>query len=307
MRGTTGTILGVADSRVAVRLPRDLSVETDGGRILGARLAGAADGPLVAYLHGAPSSRLDVDYLHERSERRGIRLVGIDRPGYGRSTPMAFTHASVARDVGVVADAVGSYRFAVFGFSAGVSYALATAAELPERVTAVATAGGGMPILPGTKRWEGLSEEQKRVVLAGDEAATERMFAEGSQPVLDELQRSDDEIEAAWMARAGPADQRVLAAGFGRQTPLTMREAMRQGAAGWARDDVLRVARWGFDLGAVRAAASIWIGEGDSEGNVEGAHWLVDQIPGAALRELPDHGHLVAFELWDEVLDSLGL
>jgi len=79
-------------------------MQSSDGRAIGVRIAGAEEGPLVIYLHGSPSSRLDVDYMHARSERRGVRLVGIDRPGYGLSTPTAFTFASVARDVAVVAE-----------------------------------------------------------------------------------------------------------------------------------------------------------------------------------------------------------
>lgn len=41
--------------------------------------------------------------------------------------------------------------------------------------------------------------------------------------------------------------------------------------------------------------------------NVAGAEWLKAQVPHGTLRVLAEHGHFVAFELWDEVLDSLGV
>lgn len=287
-------------------VPRDLSIETDTGRRLGVRLAGAPDGPLVIYMHGSPSSRLDVDYMHERSERRGIQLVGMDRPGYGLSDPMPFTFTSVALDVGVVADALGSPRFAIFGQSSGVAYALGTASELDDRVSAVATAGGAMPFRPDTESWELLTEGEKQgVLLAGvDDAEAERLLAEGDLPAVEQLQMSDEEIESAWMASLPPPDQRVFQAGFGRLIGPTMRECLRQGQVGWARDNLVRMPRWDFDLGAIRCPATIWVGDQD-EGNVGGARWLSHQVPGAVLRELPDQGHFVAFELWDDVLDSL--
>ena len=287
-------------------VPHDLSIETDTGRRLGVRLAGAPDGPLVIYMHGSPSSRLDVDHMHERSEKRGIQLVGMDRPGYGLSDPMPFTFTSVALDVGVVADALGSPRFAVFGQSSGVPYALATAAELADRVSAVATAGGGMPFRPGTESWERLTEGEKQgVLLAGiDDVEAERLLAEADLPTVDQLGLSDDEIEAAWAASLPPPDQRVLRTGFGRLIGPTMRECLRQGQVGWARDNLVRMPHWEFDLGAIRCPATIWVGDQDT-GNVEGARWLSHHVPGAVLRALPDQGHFVAFELWDDVLDSL--
>jgi len=276
------------------------------GRAIGIRIAGAEEGPLVIYLHGSPSSRRDVDYMHARSERRGVRLVGIDRPGYGLSTPTAFTFASVARDVGVVADAFDASHFAVIGQSSGAPYALATASELPERVTAVAEAGGGMPFQPGTAQWERLSDGEKQgVLLAGtDDVQAERLLAEADLPFVEQLALSDSEIEAAWMGMVAPADQAVLAAGFGRLIGPTVREALRQGQVGWARDNLVRMPRWDFDFGAITAPATIWSGLQDTD-NVEGARWVAGHVQGAVLRELPDRGHFVAFDLWDEVLDSL--
>lgn len=287
-------------------LPRDLTLPSPDGRTIGVRVAGAEEGPLVIYLHGSPSSRLDVDYMHSRSQRRGVRLVGIDRPGYGMSTPMAFTFASVARDVGVVADAFGAPHFAVIGQSSGAPYALATASELPERVTAAAEAGGGMPFPPGSAQWERLSDGEKQgVLLAGtDDVEAERLLAEADLPFVEQLALSDSEIEAAWMGMVAPADQAVIAAGFGRLIGPTVREALRQGQVGWARDNLVRMPRWDFDLRAITAPTTIWSGLQD-KGNVEGARWVAGQIQGAVLRQLPDQGHFVVFELWDEILDSL--
>ncbi len=298
----------LARDALPATLPGDLTVAAPDGRAIGVRLAGASDGPLVIYHHGAPSSRLDVDFLHERSERRGVRLAGMDRPGIGLSTAMPFTFESVAHDAGFVADALEAPRFAVFGQSSGVPYAVATAAFLPERVTAVATGGGMMPFLPGRPEFASLSEgEQRGVSLAGiDDAEAERLLAEADRPTVDQLKLTDTEIEAAWMAHLSPADQRVFSAGFGRLMGPTMRQALRQGQVGWARDNLVRMPRWQFDLGSVAAPATIWIGDEDT-GNVEGARWLAGEVPKAVLRELPDHGHLIAFELWTQVLDSLGV
>lgn len=305
IEGSHNRAVGI--TRPAV-LPSDVSVPAPGARMIGVRLAGATSGPLVIYMHGAPSSRLDVDFLHERSLRRGVRVAGMDRPGFGLSTPMPFTFQSVAGDAGIVADALGVARFAVFGQSSGVPYALATAVFLPDRVTAVATGGGMMPFFPGSAGFASLSEgEQRGVTLAGvDDAEAQRLLAEADLPTVQQLTLTDEEIEAAWVPHLSPADQRVFAAGFGRLIGPTMREALHQGQIGWARDNLVRMPRWDLDLHAVGVPATIWIGDEDAS-NVEGARWLGSEVPGAALRELPDHGHFIGLELWDEVLDSLGV
>ena len=293
---------------VADPLPRDIAVVRPAGRSLGVRLAGAEAGPLVVYMHGSPSSRLDIDYLHERSARRGIRLAGMDRPGYGRSTFDRYDFSTVAADAAAVADQLGAPRFAAVGQSSGVGHALAIAANVPDRVTAVATGGGGRPFEPGTNAWSFLSEEEQRgVLLIGtDDETAERLLADADRPFLDALELDDAELADQLAGSAGPADLRVLEAGFASLLAPTMRESMAQGQLGWARDNVVRMGPWDIDLGAIRCPTTIWLGVEDVV-NVEGGAWLGERIPHATVNVLQDQGHYLIFELWDQVLDSLGL
>lgn len=287
--------------------PSDITVNRPRGRSLSVRLAGADSGPLVLYMHGSPSSRLDVDDLHERSRRRGVRLAAVDRPGYGRSTFEPFTFASIAADAAAVADELGAARFAVYGFSTGVAHALAVAANVADRVTAVATAGGGAPFEVGTPRWARLSEgEQRGVALVGiDDAEAERLLAEPDKMFFALLDRDDEGIPAAWADASHPADARAFRERLGPLVARSMRESLVQGQAGWARDNVVWMARWDIDLGAIRCPSTFWLGEEETAGNLEGGQWLLEHIPHADLRVLPGYGHLVGFERWDDVLESL--
>jgi pimeloyl-ACP methyl ester carboxylesterase len=94
---------------------------------------------------------------------------------------------------------------------------------------------------------------------------------------------------------------------MGQLLAVSMRESLRQGRpGGWARDNVVRMGPWDVDPSDVTCPATFWLGEEDS-GNIGPANWLKAQIPHGDLRILPGHGHLVIFELWDQVLDALGL
>ena len=263
-------------------------------------------GPLIVYLHGSPSSRLDVDYLAARSRRRGARVVGIDRPGYGGSTFVRFDAASIADDVIAVADALGAKQFAVIGQSSGSAYAWATAALHPDRVTAVATGGGDVPFEPGTSRWGRLSEaEQKGVSLIGtDDVEAERLLAQPDLPFMDLLKLSDGELELAWKNEVGSADKRTMANGFGAVIVKTMRESLRQGQVGWARDNVVRMGPWRFDHGAIKCPATQWYGEQEEQA-LENAAWVTARLPSVLTRIVPDRGHFVIFDDWDDVMDFL--
>jgi pimeloyl-ACP methyl ester carboxylesterase len=73
-------------------------------------------------LAGMPGSRLAPAWAFPEGllAQRGVRLVGVDRPGYGRSDPNPGTSTlGVADDLGVLCEVVGLDRFAVLGISVG--------------------------------------------------------------------------------------------------------------------------------------------------------------------------------------------
>ena len=76
--------------------------------------------------------------LFPAAERLGIRWLGYDRPSYGGSSPHPGRDvASAAGDTAAIADSAGVDRFVVMGHSGGAMHALACAALLPRRVSAV--------------------------------------------------------------------------------------------------------------------------------------------------------------------------
>jgi pimeloyl-ACP methyl ester carboxylesterase len=128
------------------------------GRLLGFAEYGDPGGVSCLDLHATPGSRLDPRVLFARSPvaMSGIRLVAVDRPGFGvsgRQPGAGFDDFPC--DVVAVADHLGLDRFAVLGVSGGGGYALACAYAVPERVRA-AVAGGMTPV-SGPADWRGLA------------------------------------------------------------------------------------------------------------------------------------------------------
>jgi pimeloyl-ACP methyl ester carboxylesterase len=284
----------------------DVDLARGRGRTLRVHVVGADDGPLVVYLHGAPSSRLDVDVLHERSRDRGVRVAAFDRPGFGGSVFAPFTFASVADDVAAVVESLGADRAPVVGQSAGAAYALASGALRGDRVSAVATGGAGAPFSPDEPWWAQLSEAEQRGVLllgtADDEA--ERLLAEADLPYVRALDEDDEGLLAFWHAHLVPADRRYCHDGFDRYLLRSVRESLRPGQAGWARDNVVRMGPWAFDPADVAVPTTVWVGEQDY---VPTSAWVHAMVPRSVLRVLSARGHFAVFEEWDSVLDDLGL
>src|SRR5262245_38952250 len=101
-------------------------LETSTGRTIGWMLRGPSDGRVVGWFHGQPGSRYDVTALADETlTRYGVRMLAIDRAGYGATTPAGLDRRMVARDLLTVADHLGIGEFPMMAVSMGAVYALA--------------------------------------------------------------------------------------------------------------------------------------------------------------------------------------
>jgi pimeloyl-ACP methyl ester carboxylesterase len=124
------------EHRIVTRDDRALQVLEGGDR----------NGRAVLVHNGTPDSRLLFGPDLARAQRRGIRLISYDRPGYGGSTPQPRrTVADCAADVRAIAAALKIERLAVWGISGGGPHAIACAALLPDLVPAVAVLASCAP------------------------------------------------------------------------------------------------------------------------------------------------------------------
>ena len=89
-------------------------LETTEGRTIGWLRRGPADGRVVGYFHGQPGSRWEACVIPEECLARfGVRLLAVDRAGYGDSSPTGLDRRDVARDLLTVADHFGVDRLPV--------------------------------------------------------------------------------------------------------------------------------------------------------------------------------------------------
>ena len=116
-------------------------------RRLGFAEFGVPDGRPVFWFHGTPGARRQIPpEARLAAVERGVRLIGIDRPGVGDSTAHVYSSfAAWARDIAEVADRLGVERFGLIGLSGGGPYVLACAHSLPQRIVAGAVLGGVAP------------------------------------------------------------------------------------------------------------------------------------------------------------------
>src|ERR1022692_2574237 len=97
------------------------SVGLPDGRRMGFAEFGDARGRTVIWLHGTPGARRQIPHeARALAMAQQVRLVGIDRPGIGSSTPHVYSQIrSFATDLESGADALGIEGMAIIGLSGG--------------------------------------------------------------------------------------------------------------------------------------------------------------------------------------------
>ncbi len=284
---------------------------------------GAADGVPVFFLHGCPDTRHAAYAGDVAARRAGVRLIAVNRPGYGLSDASPSTHLTVADDVAVVADLLEIERYAVLGMSIGGPYALACAVRHPDRVTAVGVAASPavVPALDPPYHRDDLDAEQQAFFtrLAGltpDEAV--ELMRPDFEAYVDQLNPGDpddtalvrrflaqlDPRDAELSARVGPTiDGRVL--GSDGAVAAAVREALAN-PDGYLRDAAISFRGWDFRPERITCPTYLWYGALDANASIRNGRWLADRIPHATLVIREHATHLaVLHDHWDDLLTAL--
>jgi pimeloyl-ACP methyl ester carboxylesterase len=267
---------------------------------------GDPQGRAVFWLHGTPGARRQIPMeARVYAEQRQIRLIGVDRPGIGSSTPYQYdTVFAFAEDLRTIADTLGVDKFEVIGLSGGGPYTLACAAAMPERVVAAGVLGGVAPVRGADAIGGGvstlISAAAPVVELAG---APLRLAAS----TLIRFIRPVAEPALYAYARISPeADRQLLVRPEFKAMFLDdlLNGSRKQLAAPFA--DVVVFARdWGFRLDEIKVPVRWWHGDRDHIVPFEHGQHVVSRLPDAQLTHLPGESHLAGLGRAEEILGSM--
>lgn len=281
------------------------SVAVSGSRRLSFAEFGPPTGRPVVWLHGTPGSRRQVPVEAREYAEHDVRIIGVDRPGIGTSTPHLYENVfGWTSDLEALADNLGLASLHIIGLSGGGPYALAAGAAFPERVLGVGVLGGVAPRVGPDAISGGLVEvapyvapllNATRVPLSYGLAAGVRLVRPLGSAALTTyaaLQpRGDRELLARPEFKAMFLDDILNGARFQVGAPLA--------------DAILFTRDWGFEARDVTVPVCWWHGDADHIiPHRHGVH-MVERLPNATFTTIHGESHLGGMGIATEVLSVL--
>lgn len=279
-------------------------IRLPGGRTLAAAEVGSPKGTAVFLFHGFPGSRLGVQLAHEEAQRQGIRLIAIDRPGWGQSDPLRGRRLhDWPADLVAAADRLHCDRFNVLGLSGGAPFALASAVAEPDRIGRVGLLCGLGPVAAMRKGDGMIWHNRLGLTLASRARWLLKPILIVVGPLLGHLHgfAISNLVRHSRAADRATLNDPWVRQIFGRE----FREGFRSGA-GAAADACIYGADWDLDFAAIRQRVYLWHGEDDVIVPVSMARWIAERIPDVRATYYPGEGHFsIVVNQLPEVLEVL--
>ena len=275
------------------------TLELRDGRALGYEEWGRGDGFPILGFGGTTMSRL-AHLGDEAPQAAGVRLVLVDRPGYGLSDFQPGRRLlDWPGDIAQLGDALGLERFAVCGMSGGGPHAAACAYALPDRVSALGLVSSPGPVWDRPELRYSLPPHRQPLieVAARDPDEAARVLLDDCRRELEDLAARPDDDDG-WKVTASPAvNARFRASLF---------ETLARGPDGYAHDlFLLFVTPWEFRPEEITVPTLIWHGDRDLAVPLGVGEFFDRTIPRSELHVLSGEGHLLLLSHAEEILASL--
>jgi len=284
------------EGTVAVRGDRRLSFAEYGSR----------RGPAIVWMHGTPGARRQIPLeARDYAEAHGIRIIGIDRPGIGSSTPHLYSNVlDWTADLEILMDTLAVDTTRLIGLSGGGPYVLAAGAALPERVHGIGVLGGVAPtrgpdaapggpiqlavrlapLLAATRVPLGVALTQGIRLVRPLAGSALDLYA-AVQPAGDKTLLSRPEFKAMFL------DDLLNGSRFQTSAPL---------------NDLLLFTRdWGFTIPDVQVPVRWWHGDADHIVPFAHGRHMVERLPDATLHVIDGESHLGGLGIAEQVIGTL--
>jgi pimeloyl-ACP methyl ester carboxylesterase len=267
---------------------------------------GSPRGPAIVWMHGTPGARRQIPFeARAIAEASGLRIIGIDRPGIGSSTPHLYPNVlDWTHDLALLLDTLAIDTARIIGLSGGGPYALAAGAGLPDRIHGVGVLGGVAPTRGPDAAEGGVIQlavrlapalVAARVPLGVVLTAAIRLARPIAGPGLD-----------LYAALQPPGDKNLLSRPeFNAMFLDDLLNGSRFQTSAPLSDLVLFTRDWGFAPSDVSVPVRWWHGDEDHIVPFQHGQHMVDRLPDATMTVIDGESHLGGLGIAEEVITTL--
>lgn len=278
-------------------------IKLSDGRNLSYSEFGDPHGQALLYFHGWPTSRLQAQSYHQLAKKLKIRIISIDRPGYGLSTFKENRELlDWPNDILELTNQLKINKFSIIGISGGGPYAAVCAHKIPQRLKKVAIVVG-------------LAPTYVKGLLNGTSTLSKFAWKNYAKyPLLRKFSALLHYLNAKYGPSLGlhrfmfgaKADKKILSdIKVRKMVKNAYQEAFKNGYKGVELDLKLYTNDWGFNLKSIKSKIFLYYGGDDKNVSVKMGKYYAMQIKNSKLTIYQGEGHLISRTHAREILTEL--
>jgi pimeloyl-ACP methyl ester carboxylesterase len=235
---------------------------------------------------------------------KGIRAIAFTRPGYaGSDRKVGHRIIDSNDDLQEILNQLDIENFVSVGWSGGGPYALASG--LLKKCTGVQLIASVSPYDAEDFDWfqDQTPEMVEEAKVSAKSLEDSIAFKEGYYTELRDM--TTEQFLVEYEKRSSFKAFENAYREFSKDLSFSMREALRDGAIGYAEDEYAFLSNWGFETKEIQVPVGIWQGLDDKSVSPHMARWLNANImkPTLKLLEGQHHGSIMV-ETREEILSA---
>ncbi|PFX64764.1 alpha/beta hydrolase [Bacillus toyonensis] len=288
---------------------KDHIITLQDGRKLAYIEYGKTNGLPVMLFHGTPGSRIWSLTDDMVAKRFGIRLISIDRPGYGLSDPKRNrTVLDWAEDVNELSDQLKLQTFSIIGVSGGGAYAAACAYQIPERLQSVQMVSSATPFenekppasMCRENRIAFFISKRLPLLLKWVYRTQKKQMEKNPEKYIQGLKKGNTHL-CKWDQQFIQTDEDIKLA------MIHMKEALRNSVDEAVAEPALLAKYWGFNFQDISIPIHIWHGTADTLSSIEEIKKVASATPHVTTHYMKDAGHFLTDDpnIWESILQTI--